>query len=43
VAVTRHGLWTKLYVRGFSPEQAAELAEREYGSTRPSAWIKRRR
>jgi hypothetical protein len=32
-AVTRDGLWTKLYVRGFSPEKAAELAEREYDST----------
>jgi len=32
-AFTRDGLWTKLYVRGFSPEEAAKLAEREYHST----------
>jgi hypothetical protein len=42
-AVTRDGLWTKLYVPGFSPQQAAEAAEREYQSTRPPDWIKRRR
>jgi hypothetical protein len=42
-AVTRDGLWTKLYVRGFSPKKAAELAEREYRSARPPDWIKRRR
>jgi hypothetical protein len=27
----------------FSPEQAAELADREYRSTRPPDWIKRKR
>jgi len=29
-AATRDGLWTKLYVRGFSPSEAAKYAEREY-------------
>ena len=42
-AVTRNGLWTNLYVRGFSPEEAAKLAERECHSTRPPDWLKRRR
>ena len=40
--VTRDGLWNKLYVRGFSPKQVAELAEREYHSTQPSSWLKKR-
>ncbi|MFL5047812.1 MAG: hypothetical protein ACJ8EA_23515 [Xanthobacteraceae bacterium] len=38
--VTRDGLWTRFYVRGFSPKQAAELAEREYHSTQPPSWLK---
>ena len=38
--VTRDGLWTRFYVRGFSPKQAAELAEREYYSTQPPSWLK---
>jgi hypothetical protein len=42
-AVTRDALWSKLYVRGLSPEEAAKLAEREYHSTRPPDWVKRRR
>jgi hypothetical protein len=41
-AVTRQALWTKLYIRGFSPEEAAELARREYGSTHRPEWVKRR-
>jgi hypothetical protein len=40
-AATRNGLWTKLYVRGLGPEQAAELAKREHDSTHPPDWIKR--
>ena len=42
-AFTRDGLWTKLYVRGFSPEEAAKLAKCEYRSTRPPDWIKTKR
>jgi hypothetical protein len=42
-AVTRDGLWTRLYVRGHSPKKAAELAAREYDSAHPPAWVKKRR
>jgi len=38
--VIRDGLWTRFYVRGFSPKQAAELAEREYHNTQPPSWLK---
>ena len=31
--VTPERLWTQLYIRRFTPAQAAELAEREYRST----------
>jgi hypothetical protein len=41
--VTRDGFWTKLYVQGFRPAEAAELADREYRSTHPLHWFKRRR
>jgi hypothetical protein len=39
-AATHGGLWTRLYIRGFSPEQAAEMAARDYDA-RPD-WAKRR-
>jgi hypothetical protein len=42
-AVTRDGLWTRLYVRGLGPKQAAELAAREYDATHRPDWIKGRR
>jgi hypothetical protein len=35
--VTRDGFWTKLYVQGFRPAEAAELADREYRSSAPAA------
>jgi hypothetical protein len=41
--VTPERLWTRLDIRRFRPEEAAELAEREYHSTRPPDWIKRKR
>jgi len=41
VAVTRDGLWTKLYARGLIPEKAADLAQRKYHGTHVPAWIKR--
>ena len=33
-------IWTQLFIRRFDPAEAAELAEREYRSTRPADWIK---
>ena len=42
-AVTREGIWTQLYIRCFDPAEAAKLAAREYDSTHPPTWIKRRR
>jgi hypothetical protein len=41
--VTRHGLWTKFYVRGLSPEKAAELAATEYNNSHRPKWAKGRR
>jgi hypothetical protein len=41
--VTREWLWTQLYVQGFSPAEAARLAEQEYRTMHPPAWIKKRR
>jgi hypothetical protein len=41
--VTRETIWTQLYIRRFDPSEAAELAKREYESTHPPSWIKRRR
>jgi hypothetical protein len=41
-AVTRDGLWTRLYVRGHSPKKAAELAAQEYDSTHRPKWTKKR-
>ena len=43
VPVTREGVLSRAYVQGLSPEQAAEIAVREYDSTHPAAWVKRRR
>jgi hypothetical protein len=40
-AVTRDGLWIRLYIQGLSPETAAKLAAREYDATHPPDWIKR--
>ena len=34
--------WTKLYVDGLTPEEAAEKAEREYRGTRPASWLKKK-
>ena len=42
-AVTRDGLWTRAYILRLAPAEAAELAAREYDSTHPPAWVKRRR
>jgi len=39
VASTRDGLWTRLYVQGFSPEEAAEVADQTYLSTQPPEWL----
>jgi len=30
-------------IRPLTPQQAAEIAAREYDSTHPAAWVKRRR
>ena len=35
ILTTRDGFWTRLYVRGLSPQQAAEMAAREYDATHP--------
>ena len=42
-AVTRESIWTRAYIMRLDPAQAAELAAREYDSTHPPSWIKRRR
>jgi hypothetical protein len=34
--------WIKLYVRGLTPEEAAAQVEREYRSTRPASWLKKK-
>jgi hypothetical protein len=31
--VTRDGFWTRLYVRGLDPDEAAKAAAREYDAT----------
>ena len=43
VPVTQEGVLSRAYVQGLSPEQAAQVASREYDSTHPAAWIRRRR
>jgi hypothetical protein len=35
--------WTRLFIRRFSPAEAADRAEREYHSTHPPDWVKRKR
>jgi hypothetical protein len=43
MTVTRDdGFWTRLYVRGLDPEQAATAAAREYDATHRPDWVKRR-
>jgi hypothetical protein len=42
-AVTRDGIWTRAYILRLDPSEAAELAAREYDSTHPPDWIKRKR
>jgi len=42
-AVTRESIWTRAYIMRLDPAQAAELAAREYDSTHPPDWIKRKR
>jgi hypothetical protein len=41
-AVTRDSFWTRLYVRGFSPEQAAEMTARDYDATHRPERVKAR-
>jgi hypothetical protein len=36
-------IWTRAYMMGLDPAEAAELAAREYDATHPPDWIKRRR
>jgi hypothetical protein len=42
-AVTRESVWTRAYIMRLDPAKAAEFAAREYDSTHPPDWIKRRR
>jgi hypothetical protein len=42
-AVTRDSIWTRAYILRLDPAEAAELAAREYDSTHPPDWIKRKR
>ena len=42
VVATRDGCWTKPYVRGLSPDDAAAQAAREYDSTHRPGWGKKR-
>jgi hypothetical protein len=44
----RHGIpaaaipesqWTRLFIRHFSADEAADRAERHYRSTRPASWL----
>jgi len=37
--VTRHAIWTKLYIGGLSPDDAAAPAVREYDSTHRPEWV----
>jgi hypothetical protein len=41
--VTRESIWTRALILRLEPTEAAELAAREYDSTHPAAWIKRKR
>jgi hypothetical protein len=40
---TRESIWTRAYIMRLDPAKTAELAAREYDSTHPPSWIKRRR
>jgi hypothetical protein len=40
---TRESIWTRAYIMRLNPAEAAEIAAREYDSTQPPSWIKRRR
>ena len=42
-AVTRDSIWARAYILRLDPAEAAELAAREYDSTHPPSWAKRRR
>jgi hypothetical protein len=42
-AVSRESIWTRAYILRLDPAEAAKLAAREYDSTHPPAWVKRRR
>ena len=33
VTATHDGFWTRLYIRGLNPEEAAQAAAREYDAT----------
>jgi len=34
--------WALLFIRHFTPADAADRAEREYRSTRPASWLKQK-
>ena len=40
--VTPERIRTQLYIRRVEPAEAAKYAEREYHSTRPPSWLKKR-
>jgi hypothetical protein len=40
VAATHDSFWTRLYVRGLDPEEAAQAAAREYDSTPRPDWAR---
>jgi len=42
-AVTRESVWSRGYIMHLSSAEAAEVAAREYDSTHPPIWLKRRR
>ena len=41
--MTRDLFWTRLYVRGLDPEEAALAAAREYDATHWPDWVPKRR
>ena len=43
VTATRESILARAYVQGLSPEDASDVAAREYDATHPAAWVKRRR
>jgi len=42
-SITRESRWTRAYITGRSPAEAAEIDAREYDATHWAAWIKRGR